>query len=65
MPAIVVPAGFDPDGLPVGVELLGAAFAEPELITLGYALEQPHAIGACRPPLRRWQRVSERWTSGS
>jgi Asp-tRNA(Asn)/Glu-tRNA(Gln) amidotransferase A subunit family amidase len=40
LPAIVVPGGFTPDGLPVGVELLGRAWSEPELIKLAYAYEQ-------------------------
>src|SRR5262249_28589240 len=29
LPAIVIPAGFTADGLPVGVELLGRAWSEP------------------------------------
>lgn len=39
-PAITVPAGFTPDGLPVGLEFLGRAFDEATLIKLGYAYEQ-------------------------
>jgi Asp-tRNA(Asn)/Glu-tRNA(Gln) amidotransferase A subunit family amidase len=39
-PAINVPAGFTAGGFPVGVELLGRAFAEPTLIALAYAFEQ-------------------------
>ena len=37
LPAIVVPAGFTADGLPVGVELLGRAWSEPQLIKFAYA----------------------------
>ena len=49
LPAIVVPAGFtDEDDLPIGVELLGRAFAEPRLFELAYAFEQ--ATGHRRPP---------------
>jgi Asp-tRNA(Asn)/Glu-tRNA(Gln) amidotransferase A subunit family amidase len=40
LPAIVVPAGFTPDGLPVGIELLGRAWSEPQLIKFAYAYEQ-------------------------
>ena len=40
LPAIVVPAGFTADGLPIGVELLGRAWSEPLLIRLAYAYEQ-------------------------
>lgn len=45
-PAIEVPAGFStptadaPLGVPVGMELLGRAWAEPELIKLAYGFEQ-------------------------
>jgi hypothetical protein len=47
-PAISVPAGFTRDGLPVGVELLGEPFSEPELIKIAYAFEQ--ATHHRRPP---------------
>jgi amidase len=40
LPAIVVPGGFTPDGLPVGVELLGRSWSEPQLIKFAYAYEQ-------------------------
>lgn len=40
LPAIVVPAGFTDEGLPVGVELLGRAFAEPRLFEVAYSFEQ-------------------------
>ena len=48
LPAIVVPSGFTPDGLPVGVELLGRAWTEPQLIKFAYAYEQ--ATNHRRPP---------------
>jgi Asp-tRNA(Asn)/Glu-tRNA(Gln) amidotransferase A subunit family amidase len=48
LPAIIVPGGFTPDGLPVGVELLGRAWSEPQLIKLAYAYEQ--ATRHRRPP---------------
>ena len=35
-----MPAGFADDGMPVGVELLGRPFAEPELLKLAYSFEQ-------------------------
>lgn len=40
LPAIAMPAGFTPDGVPVAVELLGGAFADPHLLGLAYAWEQ-------------------------
>ncbi|MCZ8511778.1 amidase family protein [Paenibacillus filicis] len=39
-PAITVPAGFTPEGLPVGIEFLARAYDEPTLIKLGYSYEQ-------------------------
>jgi len=40
LPAVTVPAGFADDDMPVGVELLGRAWAEPRLLELAYAYEQ-------------------------
>jgi amidase len=40
LPAIVVPCGFTSDGLPVGLELLGRPWGEPQLIQIAYAYEQ-------------------------
>jgi len=40
LPSLVVPAGFTDDGLPVGVELLGRAFAEADLLSLAYGFER-------------------------
>jgi amidase len=48
LPALGAPAGFTDDGLPVGMELLGAAFTEQELLSLGYAMEQ--TLKLRRPP---------------
>ncbi len=40
MPAISIPAGFTPDGLPIGVELLARPYEEGRLVALAYAWEQ-------------------------
>lgn len=40
LPAIVVPAGTNAEGLPISIELLGRPFSEPTLIRLAYAYEQ-------------------------
>lgn len=56
LPALSVPGGFTDDGLPVGLELLGAAFQEPALLSIGYALEQATKIRQppySTPPLER------------
>jgi amidase len=48
LPSLTVPAGFTPDGLPVGIEFLGRLWAEGPLLALGYAYEQ--ATRHRRPP---------------
>ena len=40
LPALSVPVGFSDGGLPVGLELLGAAFNDVALLSAGYAIEQ-------------------------
>ena len=39
-PAISMPAGFTDDGVPVGVELLGAAWSESKLLAMAFDYEQ-------------------------
>ncbi len=39
-PSIIVPGGYLSDGSPYGVTLLGTAYSEPTLISLGYSYEQ-------------------------
>ena len=40
LPAITVPCGFTPGGLPIGMQLIGPAFEETTLLRLAYAYEQ-------------------------
>lgn len=40
LPAIVVPAGMNADGLPLAIEFLGRPFSEPKLIQLAHAFER-------------------------
>jgi len=56
LPAFSLPAGFTRDGVPVGIELLGKAFEEGELIAMAYAYEQ--AVRPRRPPARTPSLVS-------
>jgi len=48
LPAISMPAGFTDDGVPVGIELLGREWSEPQLLGAAYAYEQ--AAHPRRPP---------------
>jgi Asp-tRNA(Asn)/Glu-tRNA(Gln) amidotransferase A subunit family amidase len=55
LPAMVVPAGFTSDGLPIGLELMGRPFAEPTLIALaaGYGAHTNHRmLPPTTPPLK-------------
>ena len=54
LPAISMPAGFTPDGLPVGLELLGGAWEEAKLLKYAYAWEssaKPRKAPFSTPPL--------------
>jgi Asp-tRNA(Asn)/Glu-tRNA(Gln) amidotransferase A subunit family amidase len=48
LPALGVPAGFSPDEVPVGIDLIGGAFTEQELLSLGYSIEA--TLKLRRPP---------------
>jgi aspartyl-tRNA(Asn)/glutamyl-tRNA(Gln) amidotransferase subunit A len=52
LPGISVPAGLDPQGLPLGLQLIGRPWAEGELLNAAYALEQ--AAGFVAKPARWW-----------
>ena len=49
-PGVNVPAGFTPDGRPVGASLLGPANSEPLLISLAAQLEEVERWHEKRPP---------------
>jgi amidase len=49
-PGVNVPAGFTPDGLPIGAQLLGPANSEPRLLALAAQLEQTERWFEHRPP---------------
>jgi amidase len=50
-PAISVPAGFTPDGLPVGIQIVGKFRDDFGLLQLAHAFEQATKIGERRPKL--------------
>ncbi len=54
LPALSVPIGFTDTGLPVGLEILGTAFSDVNLLATGYAVEQlaqARRAPATTPPL--------------
>jgi amidase len=50
-PAISVPAGFTPEGWPVGLQLVGPHRGERRLLEIAHAFEQATLVGDRRPPL--------------
>jgi Asp-tRNA(Asn)/Glu-tRNA(Gln) amidotransferase A subunit family amidase len=61
LPAFSLPAGFTPDGVPVGVELLAKPFEEPKLIAMAFAYEQ--GVAPRKPPSRTPSLVEGRLTT--
>jgi amidase len=45
LPAASVPAGKTRDGLPVGMQIVGARFEEPRILSLAKIIQQMHPIG--------------------
>lgn len=50
-PALSVPAGFTPDGLPVGIQLVGRPREDWSVLQLGHAFETATRVGLRRPPV--------------
>ena len=50
-PAISVPAGFTPAGLPVGLQIVGRHRGEWRLLQMAHAFEQATRHGLRRPPV--------------
>jgi amidase len=50
-PALSVPGGFTPDGLPVGLQIIGPPRADRKVLEVGHAFEQATGFGARRPAL--------------
>ena len=50
-PALSVPGGFTPDGLPVGLQVVAAPRADRRVLEVGHAFEQATGFGRRRPPL--------------
>jgi amidase len=50
-PALSVPGGFTDDGLPVGLQIIGAPRADRRVLEVGHAFERATGFGTRRPPL--------------
>jgi amidase len=50
-PALSLPGGFTADGLPVGLQVVGAPRADRRVLEVGHAFEQATGFGRRRPPL--------------
>lgn len=51
LPAISAPCGFDPNGCPIGLQLVGRPFAEARLFLAVDAYQRDTAFHAMRPPV--------------
>ena len=51
LPAISIPTGFDPNGLPLSVQLIGKPFSEKLLLRVAYALEKQFSFWDTRPDI--------------
>ena len=51
LPAISVPCGFTPEGLPVGVQIVGRFRDDLGVLQLARAFEAATRFGECRPPV--------------
>jgi amidase len=50
LPSLVVPAGQDDDGLPIGLQIVGSAWSETRLIAIARALERAEVLPGFRFP---------------
>jgi aspartyl-tRNA(Asn)/glutamyl-tRNA(Gln) amidotransferase subunit A len=49
LPGISVPCGFDDQGLPIGMQLIGKPLGEPRLLEVAHAYEQATAWNSYKP----------------
>ena len=57
-PALSVPGGFTPDGLPVGLQVVAAPRADRRVLEVGHAFEQATQHGRRRPELEPQSEVT-------
>jgi amidase len=53
LPAASVPCGFTPEGLPVGVQIVGRPWADVSVLQLAHAFEQATGFWRHHPPIAR------------
>ena len=51
LPGLSLPCGFDTEGLPISLQLIGQAFGEETVLQAGYAYEQATEWHTARPPI--------------
>jgi amidase len=51
LPAISVPCGFTPDGLPIGLQIVGRPRRDLDVLKLAYAFEQHAGLSKRRPKI--------------
>ena len=52
LPSIVVPCGFDREGLPVGLQITGKAFSENTLMNVAYSFQQETDFHLKKPVIK-------------
>ncbi|MEL6188801.1 MAG: amidase family protein, partial [Myxococcota bacterium] len=50
IPGLSIPVGFSSEGLPIGLQLMGRWFEEPQLLRVAAALERASDAHQRRPP---------------
>ena len=53
LPSMVIPCGFDSNGLPVGLQLTGKAFSENTLMNIAYSYQQETDFHLKKPVLKK------------
>jgi aspartyl-tRNA(Asn)/glutamyl-tRNA(Gln) amidotransferase subunit A len=51
LPGLVIPCGFSEAGLPIGLQLIGKAFHEDELLAIAQQFEKAHDFSQCYPKI--------------
>jgi len=51
LPALCAPAGFGPEGLPAGIQILGPVQADLDVLQIGFAYDQASGYSRVRSPL--------------